>query len=142
MTSLSQTTRSPDWDRRLARVTEKHLALPGEWGTADCGLTVSDAVLAVIGNDFLGEFRGSYTTEIGAARIMRKKGWETMEDVLAAHFDKMPRLLARRGNLVIVERAGALCAGYICEYGAAVKTDSGLTFVPQTEIRSAWQVGV
>lgn len=122
-------------------MTEKHLALPGEWGVADCGLTASDAALAVIGNDFLGAFRGSYTTELGAARIMRRKGWETMEDVLATHFDRIPRLHARRGDLVIVERTGALSAGYICEYGAAVKAERGLSFVPQTEIRSAWKVG-
>jgi hypothetical protein len=141
MTSLSLIRRVPDWDRRLARVTEKHIALPGEWGVADCGLTASDVALAVIGNDFLGVFRGRYSAELGAARIMRKQGWETMEDVLAAHFDRMPRLHARRGDLVIVERAGALSAGYICEHGAAVKSERGLSFVPQTEIRSAWKVG-
>ncbi|TPM59160.1 hypothetical protein FJ959_09840 [Mesorhizobium sp. B2-2-4] len=133
--------RLKDWDRRLARVTEKHLAMPGVWGVSDCLQTDGEAVEAVIGANPFAEVAGRYKTEAGAARLLRKRGFANVEEALASLFPKMPRLMARRGDLAVVERNGQLCAGYICEYGAAVKTETGLTFVPQTEIRSAFRVG-
>lgn len=138
---MKQQPRLPDWDRRLARVTEKHLAVPGEWGVSDCLLTAMDAVEAVTGIDPAAKVRGTYSTEQGAAKGLRRRKVTDVEQMLAKLFATMPRLKARRGDLCVVERNGQLCAGYICEYGAAVKTDRGLAFVPQTEIRSAFRVG-
>ncbi|MBZ9852790.1 hypothetical protein LB566_03205 [Mesorhizobium sp. CA13] len=138
---MTTTPRLHDWDRRLARVTEKHLAMAGEWGVSDCLQTAGDAVEAVIATNPFAEVAGKYKTEPGAARMLRRRGFANVEEALASLFAKMPRLMARRGDLVVVERNGDLCAGYICEYGAAVKTEAGLTFVPQTEIRSAFRVG-
>lgn len=133
--------RLPDWDRRLARVTEKHLALPGEWGVCDCGLTVGEAIEAVTGTNPLAEFAGRYSTELGAARIMKRKGWADMGDVLAHFFPPVGRLLAQRGDVGTVMQGGALTAGYVTEYGFAAKGPRGLIFHPQTEIVSAYKVG-
>jgi hypothetical protein len=134
-------TRLPDWDRRLARVTEKHMALPGVWGESDCLLTVADAIEAVTGKDLAVRIRGKYSSEIGAAKLMRRRGCANVEEVLAKRFPPVGRLLAKRGDVGTVERQGVLAAGYITEYGMAVKTERGLEFVPQTDIRSAYQVG-
>jgi len=136
--------RLKDWDRRLARVTEEHLATPGEWGVSDCIVTAAACVAAVTGVDIMAPWRGRYKTEAGAARLMRKEGCANVEDVLGKLFGLPPigRLMARRGDLVVVERNCQLCAGYICEYGAAVKTETGLVFLPQTETRSAFRVGI
>ena len=133
--------RLPDWDRRLARVTEKHLRLPGEWGVSDCGLTVGEAVEAVTGVNPLAEFIGRYSTEAGAARIMKRKGWANMEDVLASFFGPVNRLKAQRGDVGVVMQGGALTACYITEYGAAAKEPDGLIFHPQTELVRAFMVG-
>lgn len=135
--------RVDDWDRRLARVTERHMRLPGEWGVSDCLMTWGDAVIAVTGEDLLAPWRGRYRTERGAARHMRREGCETVEDVLRDFFGLPPvgRLLAQRGDAVTCLRGGLICVGYICEYGAAFKTDTGLDFVAQTEVRAAFMVG-
>lgn len=134
-------TRLPDWDRRLARATERHLKTPGVWGESDCLLTVADAVEAVTGVDPAEKVRGKYTTAQGAAKVMRRRKAETVKDVLAKLFPGVGRLMAQRGDLCVVERAGMLCAGYITEYGAAVKDERGLTFLPQTQIVAAFKVG-
>lgn len=134
-------TRLPDWDRRLARVTEKHLTLPGAWGESDCLLTVADAVEAVTGQDPAARIRGKYSSEIGAAKLMRRRGCADAEMVLAKLFLPVGRLLAQRGDVGTVERGGVIAAGYVTEYGFAVKTDRGLEFLPQTEIRSAFKIG-
>lgn len=134
--------RLEDWDRRLARVTEKHLRLAGEWGVSDCLMTAMDAVEAVTGVDPAAKVRGTYATEQGAAKLLRRRKVETVEQMLAKLFPPLPSaFMALRGDLTVVERNGVLSAGYVCEYGVAVKTETGIAFVDLTEIRSAYQVG-
>jgi hypothetical protein len=134
-------TRLADWDRRLARVTEKHIESPGVWGDADCLLTLADAVEAVTGTDPAADIRGRYTTERGASRILKRRGFANVEEVLASLFPPVGRLLAQRGDAGVIARHGVLAAGYVTEYGLAVKTGRGLDFHPQTEIKSAFKVG-
>lgn len=133
--------RLPDWDRRLARVTEKHLRMPGVWGESDCLLTVADAIEAVTGKDHAAKVRGKYSTPAGAAKLMKRRKCDTVEDVLAKLFPETGRLLARRGDVGTVELDdGSIAAGYVTEYGVAVKGERGLRFVPQTMLRKAFRV--
>ena len=134
-------TRLPDWDRRLARVTEKHLASPAVWGESDCLMTVADAIEAVTGLDPAARIRGKYSSELGAAKLMRRRGCSTVEMVFDKLFHPVGRLLAQRGDVGTVERGGVIAAGYVTEYGFAVRTDRGLEFLPQTDIRSAFKIG-
>lgn len=133
--------RLPDWDFRLAEVTTKHMTLPGQWGTSDCLITVADAIRAVLGVDLAQTIRGKYTTEIGAAKLLKRRKYQTVEDALADRFPIIGRLSALRGDVGVYERQGVLCAGYVTEYGFAVKAEHGLEFVPQTDIKTAFRVG-
>lgn len=141
MPSPPEFTRLHGWERRLAAVTEKHMALPGAWGACDCGLTVGEAIEAVTGVNPLAGFIGRYKTALGAARIMKRKGWGDMADVLASFFPETGRLMARRGDVGVVMQGGALTAGYVCEHGFAAKGPRGLIFHDLTEIISAYRVG-
>ncbi|MBZ9873497.1 hypothetical protein LB542_21940 [Mesorhizobium sp. BR1-1-9] len=134
-------TRLPDWDRRLARVVNQHSRTPGEWGVSDCLLTVMDAVIATTGFDPAEDIRGAYKTEAGAARILRKRGFTDVEQALTSLFPPVATLMAQRGDVGVVERNGALSCGFVCDRGFAVKEERGLSFVPQTEIKSAFKVG-
>lgn len=138
-----QLTRLPDWDRRLARVTEHHMSLPGEWGVSDCLLTAGDAIEAVTGTDLLAPFRGRYKTEAGAARLMRRNGCETVDDVFRAFFALEPvgRLMAQRGDAGTIMQGDVLTAGYVTEQGFASKGPAGLIFSPVTGIVAAFKVG-
>lgn len=133
--------RLPDWDIRLAAVTSKHMALAGQWGVSDCLITVADAVRAVLGVDLAQTIRGKYKTEIGAAKLLKRRGYDTVEDALADRFAPVNRFSAQRGDVGVYERQGVFCAGYVTEYGFAVKTEHGLEFVPVTDIKTAFRVG-
>lgn len=133
--------RLPDWDRRLARVTEKHMRLPGAWGVSDCVLTVGEAVEAVTGENPFARFAGRYTTEIGAARVMRKEGFASLEEAFVAYFVPCPRLKAQRGDVGIVMQGGQPTACYLTEYGAAAKGPAGLVFHAQTDLVRAYRIG-
>lgn len=136
--------RVKDWDRRLAAVTARHLNTPSEWGASDCIMKVAEAVEAVIGEDMARLYRGKYSTEIGAAKILRKKGCANVEELLAKKFKPVGRLMAQRGDVVSIDtQDGQVAAGYVTEYGVAVATPSGIVFHPQTSpaIRKAFKVG-
>ena len=133
--------RLPDWERRLARVVEHHLHLPGEWGASDCGMTVGEAIEAVTGVNPLAQFLGKYTTELGAARIMKRKGWTDMGDVLASFFEPCGRLSAQRGDVGNVTQGGALTAGFMTDLGFAAKGPHGLVFHSQVDLVAAFKVG-
>ncbi|CAI2935009.1 DUF6950 family protein [Aminobacter niigataensis] len=133
--------RLPDWERRLALVVEHHLDMPGEWGVADCLLTVADVIEAMTGIDPAARVRGTYSSEIGAAKVMRRRKCADVEAVLAKLFPPVGRLSASRGDAGVIERDGMLAAGIITERGFAVKVETGLVFYPQTAIKTAFKVG-
>ncbi|RVD13791.1 MAG: hypothetical protein EOS73_15980 [Mesorhizobium sp.] len=137
---MLELTRLPDWDRRLARLVNQHKSIPGVWGVSDCLLTVADAVEAITGTDPAADIRGKYKTEAGAARILRKRGFGDVEMALASLFRPVGRLMAQRGDIGVVEN-GVLCAGFVTDLGFAVKTEAGLSFVSQMNIKSAFKVG-
>ncbi len=136
-------TRLPDWDRRLAKVTARHLQEPSEWGAADCLLKACDAIEAVTGVDLAKKIRGKYTTELGAAKLLRRKGCDNVEQLLEQYFEPVGRLMAQRGDVVTVEDNGIIAAAFITEYGVAIATPKGTSFRPQTSptIRKAFRVG-
>ncbi len=138
---MLELTRLQDWDRRLASLVNRHMRLPGEWGASDCLLTVADAIEAVTGIDPAKGVRGRYKTEAGAAKLLLKRGYADVEQALSDRFPPVGRLLAMRGDVGVIERNGMLSAGFVCDRGFAVKSESGLSFVSQTAIKTAFKVG-
>ena len=92
------------------------------------------------GEDHAALWRGRYTTALGGARVMRRLGWvslEEMGDVLLGE----PRpsvLLAQRGDIVLAETG----LGFgICNGATAVgMAPEGLITVPLTSCRLAWPI--
>lgn len=140
---MEKLTRLPDWDRRLAATLTDHIRTPSEWGKMDCILRAADAVMAVTGTDLAEDYRGKYSNEIGAAKLLKKLKCENVEQLIQKYFEPVGRLKAQRGDLVTVEDDGVIAVGYVTEYGVAVSSPTGTSFRPQTSptIRSAYKVG-
>ena len=140
---MKKLTRLPDWDRRLAAVTARHMQTRPVWGQSDCLLRVADAVEAVTGEDLAAEIRGKYSSEIGAAKQLRKKKCDDVWQLLSKYFQPVGRLMAQRGDIVIIEQDGEIAAGFVTEYGVAITTPHGTMFRDQTDpsIRAALKVG-
>lgn len=138
---MLQLTRLPDWERRFTAVAEAHVDTPFQWGQCDCLLAVADVVEAVTGVDPAAKIRGRYTTELGAAKLMRRRKFNTVEDVLKKLFPRVGRLMARRGDICTIERNGEIVAGYVTMHGVAFQTPRGVSLVPQTDVNKAFSVG-
>jgi hypothetical protein len=93
---------------------------PFAWGSNDCALFSADAIHANTGTDIAADFRGKYTTELGALRAIQEvAGGTTIVDAVAycankhAMTEHIHPLMAKRGDLVIVANAGALICGVV-----------------------------
>lgn len=103
---MPKLTRFEDWSERLQlylnRVSEEHF----EWGEHDCGLFINGSIKAITGHDFIGDLRGTYSTKLEAATVLRDQGFATLEGALRATLgEPVHPALAGRGDVVMLSKA-------------------------------------
>lgn len=131
--------RLEDWPTRLAEFIEARRERAFSWGESDCCLFVCDAIEAMTGSDPGVRWRGLYTTEKGARRVLRDNGGV---DGIATMVlgPAMPPALAGRGDVSLIDtpsgEALALCLGGLI----AAQCQAGLEFIPMTAAKAAWKV--
>jgi hypothetical protein len=134
-------TRIPGWERILAEAIESVRARPFAWGRHDCATWAFDLRRDLTGGDDVAAlWRGRYHTARGAARVMRRLGWESLEAAGRTLLgDPLPSAqLAHRGDLVL---AGSHPGFGVCLGArAAGIAPGGLTFVPLAACALAWRV--
>lgn len=144
-------TRYPDWALKLEAAFLHNRNRPFEWGKHDCALFACNVIQVMTGKDLAFDFRGKYTTELGAARAIREfNGGSGDLDLLAEKvcakygMEEIPPVFAQRGDVVIALSADsqkALCIVGLCgrlAYGAG---PDGLTRLPMASWIRAWRVG-
>ncbi len=143
-------TRSKTWEtRELPAFITAHKNVPFAWGGADCCLLAADAVLAITGTDIASDFRGKYTDQASALVAIRSiAGGTTVADAAAYCAGKhdlveWPHpLQAQRGDLVVIQDAGGLIAGFVHPTGRFAMSigEAGLKFLPLSQVKRAWKV--
>ncbi|ETR75072.1 hypothetical protein X566_20180 [Afipia sp. P52-10] len=133
--------RLKSWPDALQSAIDTHRDLPFEYGLSDCFRLPMDCVLAMTGSDPLAHLRG-YENEIGAAKVLRRHGHETVGDAFASAFEEIPVMMMGRGDIAVVARDGAVggcvCAGDIL-IGKAQYI--GLVVLPRALASRAFKVG-
>jgi len=129
------------WERLLAAAIDTAGAKPFVWGVHDCPTFAFETRMILTGGeDVAALWRGRYTTALGGARVMRRLGWASLEEMGRSLLGE-PRLsvlLAARGDIVLAN--SGLGFG-ICTGRAAVgMAQEGLITVPLTSCRLAWQI--
>lgn len=142
--SLSDYDRWQDWSRRLVFMASIHITQPSEWGKSDCFMRCGEAMMAVIGTNPFSEFREKYSTEAGAAKLMKKYKCAGMGDVFekVGNLRTINPLQAIRGDLGVVLVQGVEQGGYYTEQGLAVAQKEGMKFFDVTDVVKAFQVGI
>jgi hypothetical protein len=129
------------WERLLAAAIDTARAKPFVWGVHDCPTFAFEVRMILTGGeDIAALWRGRYTTALGGARVMRRLGWASLEDIGRALLGEPRRsvLLAQRGDIVLADTG----LGFgICTGASAVgMTPEGLVTVPLTSCRLAWPI--
>ncbi|EHV0577306.1 hypothetical protein KZ008_001638 [Salmonella enterica] len=127
-----------DWHNRLITVIRAAEKRPFLWGSHDCCLFAADCAQAMCGEDFAAGWRGTYDSERGAKKAILRGGG-SLEKVLARYLDEVPVKLAQRGDIAVVENAGARCAGVVYSGVVWVPGENGLVSL-RVKPLSVWRV--
>lgn len=129
------------WDINLVTVTNAMSSRPHIWGDNDCAIFAANAIEAMTGADLMAKIRGRYSTAIGAARVIKNDGFESLADYVSSLLPEISLHDAKRGDLImcdgpqgeflaIKERRYAIGPGVL-----------GVEAVRKSQFRKAWKVG-
>jgi hypothetical protein len=139
----------PDWPAALAALIERRRAEPFLWGQQDCVTFAADDVLALTGQDVLGELRGAWRSLDEAVAVLRREGG--LRAAIARRLGAplpTPRL-AQRGDVLLVSRpllTGCAVARRrlfvaVCDADRFVApAEGGLVHGPMQAAQTAWGV--
>lgn len=133
--------RLPDWEDRLAQYLSEVAHAPHVYGSHDCALHGANAVLAQTGEDYAAKFRGRYSTEIGAARALKRYGAGSLAATVDQVLPDRPIGHARRGDLVMVGGMVGVCVGADALFVGEQNGVAGLVRFPRADWARCWGVG-
>lgn len=134
--------RHQSWPLLLEETIDRFRLMKFTWGVADCCLFAAECVKATTGVDFAVPYRGRYRSKRGAYKAMKRVAGGGVTEVASHALGKpLPTtMLARRGDVVLVNTeegpALGICVGAKCAYlGPA-----GLVFLGLDVAQAAWRV--
>ncbi|WP_290654490.1 hypothetical protein [Idiomarina sp.] len=128
--------RSNDWPTQLAEFLLSKRSEPFQWGENDCCLFAADAIIAMGGEDVAEDVRGRYKTALGARRIMKNIGANSVVELLTQRLGE-PDGKLMRGAIVAVESDGQQVAG-VFYHKPWVLTEKGLQGMPLESVIKSW----
>ncbi|NEX89122.1 hypothetical protein G4923_10445 [Aeromonas rivipollensis] len=131
--------RHPDWQIRIITTIQAASERPFCWGENDCCLFVADVCLAACDKDPAAQYRGRYTTEIGAKRVLAKTHG-SIEGALDALFVRVPIAMAQRGDALVFDGPNGLTAGVMWAGQVWAMTEQGARPIPDQVPLIAWRV--
>jgi hypothetical protein len=143
-------TRLEHWDtRHYDAHLREHAKDTFAWGQNDCCLSAANAIESFTGTDIAQDFRGKYDDERGAYELIAAiTGGQTVADAVAwcarkyGLLEHTHPLLAKRGDLVLVENGGTQIAGTVHLNGRHVicMSAKGLVRLPISKVVRSWGV--
>lgn len=125
-----------NWTQALAETIEAAKKRSFSWGKFDCCLFAAECVKAQTGVDPMPEFRGRYTTEVGAKRLLTKFGG--IEKIMDSKFQRGCISSISRGDLVLIENQQGVMLGVAFNH-VWVPSKNGVN-VSSYKIITCWRV--
>lgn len=127
------------WPELLATFVARRSNTPFEWGRSDCCLFVADAVEAMTGSDPVAQWRGFYSSERGAARLMRNNGGVEgfATRILGA---PVSPLMAQRGDVVLIDTPTGVGLAICLGNTLAAQGKDGIEYFDFSKAKMAWHV--
>lgn len=135
--------RLKDWRTRLHEAVEARRRVPFSFKAGvDCALFVADCINAMTGEDPAAEFRGRYSSDIGAMRVIRNAGFADLADLVSSRLDEISPVRAQVGDVAFIpddSPFGGALGIVIGEQIACLHVD-GIGSVPRTVMTRAFRV--
>lgn len=131
--------RQQTWDVDLMAFIESRRKTLFRWGVHDCTMFAADCALAMTSMDPARLYRGSYSTQRGASRIIGRFG--SLRGLVNANMGpEIPILMARRGDWVMIQQDGREALGVCIGAKIVAAGVNGLVQLPLAEGITAWRV--
>jgi hypothetical protein len=133
-----------DWPSRLAEAIEAGRHKRFQYGAHDCALFCAACILAVTDFDPAADFRGRYSTALGAKRKLTQAGFSGLEDL--AEKTCGPALenifKGQRGDVALVDTPEGPALGIIDLTGRKIVLagPEGLSFLKLDRALKVWRV--
>ncbi|MCG9755042.1 hypothetical protein L1D40_07380 [Shewanella insulae] len=125
----------------LAEFVAQNRATSFSWGEHDCCLLAANWLMANGYDDLAIEFRGHYSSELGAMRAIRRAGFASIAELLEAKLGQAtPPLLLRRGAVVLLDTPEGDAVGMYQGSDCFALATYGLVAYPKTNIKMGWNV--
>lgn len=128
-----------DWTTQLHDTIKAAHDRTFSWGEFDCCLFAADCCIAICGIDPAADYRGRYTTEVGAKRVLRNTHG-SLEGAWDACFKRVPLAMRQRGDVVLFDCERGRCVGVVWANAIWAVTDEGVHRV-RAEPLICWSVG-
>jgi len=128
----------PHWQREFDALVAARMCTPFCWGQHDCCLWAADAVKAQTGIDHAAQHRGTYFTELQAARVLREMGG--LEKIASRAGPERAPLTAQTGDVGLVFDGSRELLGVCVGAHWLVPATYGLAALPLGAARLAWSV--
>lgn len=133
-------TRLKNWASRFDALVESVRAAPFVWGSHDCCMWAAASVVALTGCDPAASLRGTYSSELGAARALARVGGLAGAGALCGVCIDSKRAIV--GDVARVTWPDGVESLGVCSGAAWLCVgDFGLVMFPLTAALSAWGVG-
>ncbi|RAP39325.1 hypothetical protein BYZ73_21125 [Rhodovulum viride] len=134
--------RREGWELRLAAEIRAWEGRAFVWGAADCLGFCRATARAMIGTDPIPDLP-AYASEIQAAKGLVRLGFGSIADLIDAHLPRVAVALARRGDWVMGDAAGALpgAMGVVTGRQAVHLAERGPVRRPVLDAEVAWRIG-
>jgi hypothetical protein len=129
-----------DWQLRFEKVVAENSNKAFEWGYHDCILWGANAVLAITGYDAAEGFRGTYSTALGAARVLKELGGieKLINDKL--YVEPVPAGYANIGDILLVDLDGQLTTAVCNGETMLAPGEVGLVALHTLSALKAWKI--
>lgn len=125
------------WEKILFQYLEKSRDARFVWGENDCCLWVGKFVDLMQGTNHVGLFYRKYKTAAGAAKIVKKLGFGTIEGIPEKLLTPIELREAKRGDIVLHQQnALGICAGrksYFLQENGLIETET-------LKCKKAWEI--
>ena len=131
------TQRLSNWESNLSDYLSLKRQEPFQYGSHDCAHFVAGAVEAITGENPMADITDSYANQIGSLRVLKRLGFDDVEQFTDAKFTSILVGFAQTGDIALYD--GSL--GIVISSKAVFVTEIGYTFVDRSEWLNAWEVG-
>lgn len=126
------------WEARLMSAMQDHAAQSYAWGSSDCVAMARASVQAVTGEDLK---IPRYTSELGAAKALRKLGVDRLGDAAGLFLKERARGLEQRGDIAVIETQAGDTLAVVMGAQVLWKSADGGRFFPLSHARVTYAVG-